>query len=278
MVKCYILDYVTERVSTFLLSDHYWTRKRKTRYSKEKIAPCAAPKGFQWCKQCGNFRPLQHFNSLIARRDKQTVLCAKCRDYKSEQRIRPSTKRGQCRQLYLDWKRSHKCEVCGTSEHIEADHIDPSQKVKSCSQYAWWANQGGVEQLQLELDKCRAICIFCHRVHSRRQREMSKCKTRQQKREYVNAIKRSIGACKLCLRPIRSDDELSAFDFDHIDQLEYKDRICKMVQNYSLKEFYACIDKEISRCRLICCLCHKSHTDHQRHTKRLGLKRIVPEA
>ena len=276
MVKCYILDYVKERVSTFLLCEHYWTgKKKKPRF--KNLPPCKAPEGFHWCKKCGSCLPLKHFQSLIARRDKCTVMCAKCREEKSEKRIRLSTKRGQCRQLYLDWKRSRTCEMCGTSEHIEADHIDPTKKVKSCSQYSYWANRGGVEQLQLELNKCRAICIFCHRVHSRRQRQLSKCKTRQQKREYVNAIKRSIGACKLCARPIRSEEELSAFDFDHIDQSEYKDRICKMVQNYALKEFYACIDREISRCRLICCMCHKSHTDHQRQAKRLGLKQMLPE-
>lgn len=256
-----IQDFLTELVAN--VEEDVKSKSRRGGESSRR-PPHPAPLGYKWCKRCGNFKPVNTFRSAYARRDKTTTYCAPCRKKKEQSRNSSKTSRGKCRMIWQQWRDNNKCVMCGTSKHIEADHIDPLQKVYSCSQYSYWASHGGEERLRHELTKCRALCTFCHRIHSMKQRNKSKCATRLKKRSYVNNIKRKIGACSVCSRRIENDDQLCAFDFDHKNQKEHRAKICQMVQNYSLSNFFQYIDLEISRCRLVCCMCHRTHTNLQR--------------
>ncbi|MES2355581.1 MAG: HNH endonuclease signature motif containing protein [Pseudomonadota bacterium] len=49
------------------------------------------------------------------------------------------------------------CRKCGSSEKLEVDHVDPSQKV---THQVWtWAQ----ERRDAELAKCQVLCSKCHR-------------------------------------------------------------------------------------------------------------------
>lgn len=62
------------------------------------------------------------------------------------------------------------CSVCGTTEELEFDHIDPSTKVISISnairQECWSWNK-----LVIELDKCQLLCHTHHIEKSQRNKE-----------------------------------------------------------------------------------------------------------
>ena len=172
----------------------------------------------------------------------------------------------------MDWRDSHSCIMCGTRQCIEADH-PAGEKVRACSDYEWWARNGGPDALAKELSKCRPLCIFDHRLHSQEVRGVSKCPTRAKKRAYVNAYKLKIGKCELCElceRKVQGEKECCAFDLDHLDQSEKRDSISEMVNRYPLKKFFACIDEETKRdvVRLLCCMCHYPVTQDQNKENR----------
>lgn len=53
-------------------------------------------------------------------------------------------------------KKNGPCRICGSSEELEVDHIDPKQKV---SHNIWsWSEARRIE----ELNKCQVLCSACH--------------------------------------------------------------------------------------------------------------------
>ena len=86
-----------------------------------------------------------------------------------------TTKSGKCRKIWLNWKNSHSCEIrgCEIGDCIEADH-PLGEKVENCSDFTWWASNGGPEALLRELSICRPLCKFHHRIHSQDVRGVSR--------------------------------------------------------------------------------------------------------
>ena len=138
---------------------------RESRKRKRATIP-EIPDGHQHCTACWNVWPDDHFQGAHVGRT--TKNCQNCRSRNQRQRENPNTAIHQCRQVYLDWKNAHRCKHCGTNNHIEADHL--RDKVKNCSSYTYWASNGGIEALKAELAKCQALCRFCHRLKSAKER------------------------------------------------------------------------------------------------------------
>ena len=69
--------------------------------------------------------------------------------------------------LKKDIKTKSKCCICGESNPIllEFDHINPLEKIQQNFK------RPSVKRLKIEIEKCRIICIWCHRIHSKNQRE-----------------------------------------------------------------------------------------------------------
>jgi len=151
--------------------------------------------------------------------------------------------------------------MCGTTDCIEADHLDRSNKTRECSDYPWWALNGGTEALKEELaTKVRPLCRFCHAIYTQSQRVISKRHVK--KRRYVEDIKMRIGCCQVCKRKV-TPETLCAFDFNHLDTETKRDNIGTMVGSYGLKDFFKYIDREIELCNLECANCHRKHTNSQ---------------
>ncbi len=82
--------------------------------------------------------------------DKQSADMARC-EYMREYQNRWLKKRR------LTWlKENGPCRQCGSSEQLEVDHIDQSQKV---SHRVWSMSK---EKQDAELKKCQALCHRCH--------------------------------------------------------------------------------------------------------------------
>jgi hypothetical protein len=249
--------------------------KKSQRKRKERAAKATARDGYRYCKCCSRDFPLLHFKSLHSRRKKLTKKCATCRASESKTVTKKSTTTGQCRQVWFDWKKKS-CELCGyKGDAIEADHLGP--KTHICSDYPWWARHGGPDALKAELSPSivRPLCRFCHRLVSQQERGVQKEKSRIKKRAYVNKIKLKIGECQLCKRKVKGEKECCAFDFDHIDTALKRDAIGTMVNRYPLKRFFNCISEELSKCRLICCICHYEHTRKQQREKTIQIKELA---
>lgn len=56
-----------------------------------------------------------------------------------------------------------KCVGCGTTENLQFDHLDRSQKQHNISRIVDWK----FERIVPELDKCRLLCDDCHQIKTR---------------------------------------------------------------------------------------------------------------
>jgi hypothetical protein len=77
---------------------------------------------------------------------------------------------------------------------------------------------------------------------------------KSKKQEYINSIKRNIGKCECCNVFVEKGSE-QCFDFDHIDRTTKKTEVSQLIESRIEK-----IDKEIAKCRLLCCKCHRLKT------------------
>ena len=242
--------------------------KKYNRKRREKAAKRTTKEGHRICKTCFKEKPNHQYRSCHSRRQRLTASCATCRASQSKSRLSETTKIGQCRKVWLNWRDSHSCEVCSyKGQRIEADHRS-GEKVHNCSDYSWWSCNGGPEALRRELAKCRPLCGFCHRLWSQEVRGVDQQPCIVKKRAYVNTFKLNIGKCELCERIIQGEKECCAFDLDHRVQSKKRDNICEMVNRYSLKKFFSCIDEELSKVRLLCCMCHHIHSKDQNKKNR----------
>ena len=183
---------------------------------------------------------------------------------------------------------------------IEADHIDPSQKVHALSAYKWWACNGGVAAMRLEAEKVRMLCRFCHKLketgnaarrygdpdlmpdgkRSGTETEVAQydakrhAKITYPKQSYVDAEKLRRVHCLQCERPVTAETTVS-FEFDHRDP-ETKmigkgtlaganpGGVAGLVGNCgkaaSLAKIKGVLDAEMAKCDLLCANCHKRKT------------------
>ena len=77
--------------------------------------------------------------------------------------------KGEAKKIYSrEWMRKRRaewfadkvCAVCGTSENLELDHIDPTTKVTH-KVWSWTYTRR-----MAELAKCQALCEECHKKKS----------------------------------------------------------------------------------------------------------------
>ena len=171
-----------------------------------------------------------------------------------------------------------------------ARHPPETRKLGMLSQPSDWhsARQGGVEAMRRELTKCEWLCACCHVLDksglaaadnaanpekmkrenyaTQKQFTSARCTARyqQEKRAYVNALKRAIGGCERRDCPHDGpnggacDEGFEAcFDWDHQDELQKTVSVSKLAcKNQSLAKSKPLIDAEVRKCRLLCHNCH----------------------
>lgn len=76
------------------------------------------------------------------------------------------------------------------------------------------------------------------------------------KRAYVKERKLALNACQMCQLEITPRTHF-LFDLDHLDRSQKNVDLCAMTQQSVTTEI---INKEIEKCRLLCCNCHRLHT------------------
>ena len=79
-----------------------------------------------------------------------------------EKRRQYTRERRQNRRKILIEHLGGKCKGCGTTENLQFDHLDRTQKsftIAKCLDYS-------MEKLIAEVDKCQLLCYNCHEVKS----------------------------------------------------------------------------------------------------------------
>ena len=152
------------------------------------------------------------------------------------------------------------------------------------------------KELKHELDNYSILCTWCFRIHMTfRYKEIKKppfdptlpccgrlcnvskthhptyqlcsqcfhhhTQLKQQLYEKVNVYKRAFGECPTCHTKIKPGNEM-CFDLDHLDPYQKEHNVSHLVRR--LASFHL-IEKEMRKCRLVCCHCHIDHTCKQKH-------------
>lgn len=97
--------------------------------------------------------------------------CNHCKEYANYCFRKTYKEKGQKHQHYrLNQKIGKSCELCGEKELIflEFDHIKPENKIGPI------AGLPGCKKIKEEIKKTRILCVWCHRLHSKKQRELNK--------------------------------------------------------------------------------------------------------
>lgn len=234
------------------------TRKRRRLAAQKRI-----PAGHRFCSMCAKIKAEDQFQPRHIRRKKFTKHCRPCRDTQYIVQMNPDSTSGQCRQVWVDWKNSHKCAHCGESNHLEADHLH--DKVHRCGDSYWWAWNGGVPALKMELRKCQPLCRFCHRLKPKKERNSQEPSSHIRRRKIINDEKLRVGACERCNRQC-TPENVQAFDWAHKNRATLTIHISRLVyktEDYFQKQWPI----ERAKCKLLCCLCHRDETIEENKRK-----------
>ena len=226
--------------------------KQRAYNKRKREAQPDVPHGHKYCTQCGHIKHLDQFVRSNPRDATPTAYCKKCRDSVSRTQKNPNTTTGACREVWINWQKNNPCR-CGETRSIHARGHSALEHI--CSEYNWWAWNGGTEALQKQLKDCYPLCKFCYRLI-----KPPKKYTGSRKRRYdiINKEKLQRGCCKNCKRKV-TPENLRAFDFDHRDPATKVDDIARMVK-YSQEKFDILYPKEVPKCDLLCCMCHHIKT------------------
>ena len=233
---------------------------RKQQHIKRKNKIIYVPPGHRRCFNTSCPIPIQpedQFISSIARRTKPTRKCLKCRTIAKKTQINPNTKTGKCRQVWIQWQKSHSCADCGLNDYrvIQADHEDI--KVYNCSDYTKWVSNGGVPAQKQELTKCTPRCAFCHALKTKERRGIVKRPpNKQQKYKILDKIKIQRG-CETCGRKC-TKETTQAFQFDHKDPSKKTINPSQIVKLTWVK-FHEKLP-EVEACGVMCVNCHHLKT------------------
>tara|TARA_E500000318_G_scaffold39978_1_gene38419 strand:- start:234 stop:671 length:438 start_codon:yes stop_codon:yes gene_type:complete len=109
-----------------------------------------------------NARDRERYANDAAYREKKKRRNSEQFQKHKEQRVQYARERKQNRRKILIEHLGGKCCGCGTTENLQFDHLDRTQKsftIGKCLDHS-------MEKLLAEADKCQLLCSNCHEVKS----------------------------------------------------------------------------------------------------------------
>lgn len=185
-------------------------------------------------------------------------------DLHRQQSMDALRKRRKLLRDYLDgYLRGRPCADCGTRDTrvLEFDHV----REKSEDIAVLWRLGRSLEELQREVARCEVVCVNCHRRRTatrgrwlRADPARSADDARSRRLRNVAWLYRYLAtaACVDC-----GEDDLVVLEFDHVTG-EKQEAVTNLAWGgYGIET----IKREISRCEVRCCNCHRLKTLERRH-------------
>jgi hypothetical protein len=214
----------------------------------------------------------------------RTSTCKKCREIDKRVNDNEDTAAGKCRAFWYELRQAP-CVDCGRADgYSEYDHqAERGEKVHNVSHWEWWKCHGGVEAMRAEAVKCDPRCRNCHQmqpshnIYKRKYASLDEMPTdtMDQKRAkfgrqymddklcFVNVRKLSIGACAECEISV-TPESCHAFAFAHVDASTKVASVSTLCNSRaSLPSTMCALDEEMSKCRLLCSVCHSKETRYR---------------
>ncbi len=144
------------------------------------------------------------YESKKAESRKCMLVCLYCHVLKTierrDERVRPLASREQEKLVYINNKKLEVgvCQICGIGvdvtnlSYFEMDHVDPTTKLHAISDILGTSAMFTMDCLINELNKCRLVCKYCHRIHTGDQTKTRYANMREKKREkYFDAVNKN---------------------------------------------------------------------------------------
>jgi hypothetical protein len=209
------------------------------------------------CTQCRKVLPLSAFGYKKHLKSGTNASCKSCAT--KAQMITDRSKKLLV-QRYLQKK---SCVDCGCSDWrlLENDHTENNKSHRSSGKsYRTLSKLPTLDKIAKEIKKCEVVCVMCHRKRTHSRFDESNVSDMKQKklerREFVNKKKLEVGACVEC-KTIVTIETAFLFDWDHLIEDEKESSISDLC---NFLKSYEAIEKELKKCRLLCCKCHRLHT------------------
>lgn len=188
------------------------------------------------------------------------VITSNCKTCLKKNTKKPKNLKWAMIRLFFN-KRS--CTDCKLTDTVlfECDHIDDNKSKQKNGNKNKGMSFLSVKKIPIELKKCEVVCCYCHRLrtikrYADRKRDKTKRTRRDKLTKFVNDIKLKTGHCFDCKRTVLNEN-VSAFDYDHLKPEEKVDRISKMIKDECDEKV---ILAEIEKCQLVCANCHRIRT------------------
>ncbi len=231
------------------------------------------------CTKCKISKSLEEFHVEKKGKFGRCSCCKVCRNsYKkqhySEMPVEAKRKRNrrngslgskQSAEFLSNAKKNIRCAECGCEgprEIFDAAHLTrQSKKRRQDGRVIRHMNILQRNSMKKELEKCRWLCAYCHRLET--VKEIGKCHPGRRyhlyfKRHFLIQEKLRIGECIDCKRRVTIDN-FSAFEFDHIPGATKRRNLSQMI-SYSFDN----ILEELEKCQLRCVCCHRKITEVRR--------------
>ena len=246
-----------------------------SRQSQHRARTREVGEGERVCAVCRRVKTEAEFgnHAQVHKRRQANLSCTACAEVAKAFR-RNNPRRRACAEWWEEW-RMQPCAHCGLEDPsvMEADHIVPHAKGRVLlSNIAHWCKVGrGVAAMEDEARLCQPLCVVCHRLKSKGERDAAKkssgqlsmtphaiTQRRAVQRNYahINARKLEQGECSICAKRV-TEATLCCFDYMHRSRAQKSSDLSQMAASGAS---LARIDEEIAKCSLGCANCHRRAT------------------
>lgn len=127
----------------------------------------------KYCSRCNTHKPFDDFGKNKVKKDGLAVYCKPCyrniaNKFHSENpentRARAAKNRVRIKEWFTEYRSGLSCEDCGQNHPATLDfhHIDPTEKDDSVTQMVH--DCFSIDNIKLEIAKCKVLCSNCHRI------------------------------------------------------------------------------------------------------------------
>lgn len=150
-----------------------------------------------------------------------------------------------------DYLKDKSCVVCGSTERLEIDHINPEEKDHRASRKIFFNSK---ERQEKELVKCQVLCYNCHKAKTKE--DIRKLNSKKSIRHGLNSYVKKKCNCNICQTAYDNYKEKQNYN-SRQKHIKYRKENPKKIVTHGDVSMYT-----NKKCR--CKLCIQANRDYKR--------------